>query len=89
MLCSNNIISQPSLDISLSWFSLIDKRVLLVREAFSYHAYERQMLSRRCLDTPLEGVDRVDLTLTKFFYCFAVLCDEIFSFNRENISAFI
>jgi hypothetical protein len=89
MSCSNNIISQPSLDISLSWFSLINKRVPLVREAFSYHTYERQMLSRRFLDTPLEGVDRVYLTLKKLFYCFSVLCDEILSFNRENISAFI
>jgi hypothetical protein len=89
MSCSKNSISHPSLEISLIWFSLIDKRFPQVRADFIHHTYESQVPCRRFLDTPIEGVDWVDYIFMKFFYSFAILGDEIFSFIKENISVFI
>ena len=89
VLCSENTISQHSLYISLSWFTLIDKRFPQARADIIHHTYEYLVPCRRFLDTPIEGADWVDYIFMKFFYCFAILGDEIFSFNKGNISVFI
>jgi len=89
ILCSKSTISKPSLDISLTWLPLTDKRFPQVRADVIHHTYERQVLCRRFLDTPIQGVDWVDYTSMKFFYYFAILGDEIISFSKGNISLFI
>ena len=89
MLYSKNSISQASLNISLGWFPLIDKRFPQVRADFVRHTYECQVPCRRFLDTPIEGVVWIDYIFMKFFYFCASLRDKIFSFNKGNISVFI
>lgn len=60
-----------------------------MRADFVHRTYECQVHCTRFLDTPIEGADWVDYMFMKFFYCFAILGDEIFSFNKGNISVFI
>ena len=54
-----------------------------------HHTYGCQVLCGRSLDTPIKDNDWVDYILMKFFYCFAILDNEIFSFSKGNIILFI
>ena len=60
-----------------------------MRADFFHRTYECQVPCRRFLHTPIDGVDWVDYIFMKFVFCFAILGDEIFSFNNGNISVFI
>jgi len=88
-LISKNIISQPILDISLTWIPLTDERFAQVRADVIHHTYGCQVLCGRSLDTPIKGDDWVDYILMKFFYFFAILGNEIYSFSKGNIILFI